>query len=106
MVISSGSSWDNIPTVPCTNQLIGGPDSVTAPIQEDKEAAFKRSHSASDITIEEESKCVAGLIFLLHNISIHCLQVSFLCPILLGKVVTSAISLVPKNSMFNIVTAS
>lgn len=55
MVISSGSSWDNIPTVPCTNQLIGGPDSVTAPIQDDKEAGFKRSHSASDITIEEET---------------------------------------------------
>lgn len=72
MVISSGSSWDNIPTVPCTNQLIGGPDSATAPIQDDKEAGFKRSHSASDITIEEESKCVAGLIFLLHSISIHC----------------------------------
>ena len=58
VVVSSGSSWDNIPTVPCTNQLIAGPDSVIAPIQDDKEAGFKRSHSASDITLEGESKCV------------------------------------------------
>lgn len=49
--VTSGSMWDSIPTVPCTNQVTAEVDSG-ASVQDDKETGLKRSHSTSDITLE------------------------------------------------------
>lgn len=54
-VVSYGPKWNNIPTVPCTNQVMAESDGVTATLQDDKEGGLKRSHSASDVKLEVET---------------------------------------------------
>ncbi|XP_078362497.1 rab GTPase-binding effector protein 1-like isoform X2 [Oculina patagonica] len=45
------SIWDNIPTVPCTNQL----GSEVENTEDNKDSGLRRAHSASDLTLSQET---------------------------------------------------